>query len=230
MEKTSGPIYMYDMGTSIIDLEKMNLFNPTHAKYNHNTNWLDIIKRNAMFQDYQVKMSGGDGDTRYMFGIGYSSQEGTIDPAAYNRFNMRINLDYKISPKISIANYLAYSYGTSRFFDQGSNWDIHPLYVALTKAPFFSPNYYDDNGTATMRKAGIDELGKSNPALFRDNLQNKGTDNRVDGMIKARWEMNKQTAISTALAISYTNAIEDLRRMNEGIAAGRKSPILMKEE
>lgn len=211
--------YMSDMGTSIIDLEKMNLFNPAHAKYNHNTNWLDIIKRNAMFQDYQVKMSGGDGDTRYMFGIGYSSQEGTINPAAYNRFNMRINLDYKISPKISIANYLSYSYGTSRFFDQGNNWDVHPFYVALTKAPFFSSKFYDDNGIATMREAGIDELGKSNPALFKDNLQNKGTDNRVDGMIKARWDVNRQTAVNTTLAISYTNAIEDQRRMNEGVAA-----------
>ena len=211
--------YMYDMGTSVVDLEKMNIFNPAHTKYNHNTDWLNAIKKNAMYQDYQVKMSGGDGDTRYMFGIGYTSREGTINPAAYNRFNMRINLDYKISPKISIANYLAYSYGTSRFFDQGNNWNIHPLYVALTKAPFLSPKFYDDNGTATMREAGIDELGKSNPVSFKNNLQNKGTDNRVDGIIKARWELNGQTAINTALAISYTNAIEDLRRMNEGLAA-----------
>jgi len=138
--------YMHGMGNTIVDLQQMNIFNSGHPKYNHSTNWLDMVKRNAMFQDYQIKMSGGDGDTRYMFGVGYSSQEGTIDPTAYNRFNMRINLDYKISQKISIANYLAYSYGTSRFYDQGNNWAVHPLYVALTKAPFLSPMYYDDNG------------------------------------------------------------------------------------
>ena len=172
--------YMHNMGNTIVDLQQMNIFNAGHPKYSHSTDWLDMVKRNAMFQDYQVKMSGGDGDTRYMFGVGYSSQEGTIDPTAYNRFNMRINLDYKISQKISIANYLAYSYGTSRFYDQGNNWAVHPLYVALTKAPFLSPMYYDDNGIATTINAGVDELGKSNPAMFKSNLQNKGTDNRVD--------------------------------------------------
>lgn len=209
--------YMYNMGNSVTDLEKMNIFNPEHPKYNHSTHWPDMVKRNAMFQDYQVKMAGGDGDTRYMFGIGYSSQEGTIDPTNYNRFNMRINLDYKISKKISIANYLAYSYGTSRFFDQGNRWGVHPLYVALTKAPFLASSYYDENGIATTLSADVDELGKGNPALFKDNLQNKGTDNRVDGVIKARWDMNSRTAVNTALTISYTNAIEDLRRMEKGM-------------
>jgi len=210
--------YMHNMGNTIVDLQKMNIFNAGHPKYNHSTNWLDMVKRNAMFQDYQVKMAGGDGDTRYMFGLGYSSQEGTINPTAYNRFNMRINLDYRISPKVSIANYLAYSYGTSRFFDQGKNWNVHPLYVALTKAPFLSPMYYDDNGTATTINANADELGKSNPKMFKDNLQNKGTDNRVDGMIKANWAINPKTSVNTALSISYTNSIEDLRRMKEGIS------------
>lgn len=210
--------YMHNMGNTIVDLQQMNIFNAGHPKYNHSTDWLDMVKRNAMFQDYQVKMSGGDGDTRYMFGVGYSSQEGTIDPTAYNRFNMRINLDYKISQKISIANYLAYSYGTSRFYDQGNNWAVHPLYVALTKAPFLSPMYYDDNGIATTINAGVDELGKSNPAMFKSNLQNKGTDNRVDGMIRANWAVAPRTAVSTSLSISYVNSIEDLRRLAEGIA------------
>lgn len=210
--------YMHNMGNTIVDLQHMNIFNADHPKYNHSTNWLDMVKRNAMFQDYQVKMTGGDGDTRYMFGVGYSSQEGTINPSAYNRFNMRINLDYKISPKISIANYLAYSYGTSRFYDQGNNWDVHPLYVALTKAPFLSPMYYDESGIATTINAGVDELGKSNPAMFKNNLQNKGTDNRVDGMIKASWAITPKTSLNTSLSISYTNSIEDLRRLAEGIA------------
>lgn len=209
--------YMYDMGSSIVDLEKMNIFNPGHAKYNHHTNWPDLIKRNAMFQDYQVKMSGGDGDTRYMFGLGYSSQEGTMEPTGYSRFNIRINLDYKISKKISIANYLAYGYGASNFLDQGMNWGIHPLYVALTKAPFLSPFHYDENGIGTTLDADVDELGKSNPALIKDNLKNKGTDNRVDGMIKARWDVGSKTALNTALSISYTNSIEDQRRMEKGI-------------
>lgn len=190
--------YMHGMGNTIVDLQQMNIFNSGHPKYNHSTNWLDMVKRNAMFQDYQIKMSGGDGDTRYMFGVGYSSQEGTIDPTAYNRFNMRINLDYKISQKISIANYLAYSYGTSRFYDQGNNWAVHPLYVALTKAPFFLRCIMM---TMVLPRRSMQEsmnwgkvIRPCSRAIFRTK---HGQPCRRE--IKASWAVNPQTSVSTSL-------------------------------
>lgn len=211
--------YMQLMGKTLKELENNILFDPAHKKYNHNTNWLDEFQKTGLFHDYQLKMRGGDGDTRYMFSLGYASEDENIKEAKYQRFNMRFNLDYKITPKISISNYLSYSYGTSRFFSEGADWDINPIYLALTKAPFMSRNEYDDNGVRIERLAEKDVLGKSNPAVFKDNLKLTGNENRVDGIIKARWQYNKQMALNTYFSASYNSSIEQMNRLAYGIVA-----------
>lgn len=208
--------YMHNIGTPVTELEKNPLFDASHPKYNHNTDWFDQMQRNALFQEYQMKLRGGDGDTRYMFGVGYTSQEETME-SFYNRFNMRINLDYRITPKISISNYLSYAYTSMRFFGQGVDWDVNPLYVAATKSPFFSGNHYSDAGIMTYNKADEDQLGKSNPQLFKDNLKNRGTGNRIDGVIKANWQINSLTGAHTTFSVSYDNTIEEMRRLSYGI-------------
>lgn len=211
--------YMQLMGKTLKELENNILFDPSHKKYNHNTNWLDEYKKNGLFQDYQLKLRGGDGDTRYMFSLGYASQGENIQEAKYQRFNMRFNLDYKITPKINISNYLSYAYGTSRYFSEGTDWDINPIYLALTKAPFMSRNEYDDNGVRIERLADKDVLGKSNPATFKDNLKTTGNENRVDGIIKASWQMNKRSALATYFSASYNSSIDQMNRLAYGIVA-----------
>lgn len=211
--------YMQLMGKTLKELESNILFDPTHEKYKHNTNWLNEFKKDGLFHDYQLKMRGGDGDTRYMFSLGYASQDENIKEANSQRFNMRFNLDYKITSKISISNYLSYAYGTSRFFSEGTDWDINPVYLALTKAPFMSQNEYDDNGVRIERLADKDVLGKSNPAVFKDNLKMTGNENRVDGIIKARWQMNRQMGLATYFSASYNSAIEQMNRLSYGIVA-----------
>lgn len=210
--------YMHNMGRPLPELELNPLFDPSIAKYNNQTDWLGHLQRNAMYQDYQLKMRGGDGDTRYMFGVGYTSQNETIE-SNYDRLSMRINLDYKITPKVSIANYLSYSYASMRFFGQGTDWDVHPIYVAATKSPFFSEYEYGGDGVRTYRLANKDELGKSNPYLFSSNLKNKGTENRVDGIIKVKWDINAANVVHTLFSVDYLNSMEEMRRLSEGIVA-----------
>lgn len=221
MNSTNYRGYLYDymqlMGKTQQELQNNILFNPDHAKYNHNTHWLDEFKKTGLFHDYQLKMRGGDGDTRYMFSLGYASEDENIKEAKYQRFNMRFNLDYKITPKVSISNYLSYSYGTSRFFGEGTEWEVNPIYVALTKSPFMSRMEYDDDGTRIERLANVDVLGKSNPAAFNDNLKNTENENRVDGIIKALWQMNKKMSLGTYFSTSYNNSIERMNRLADGI-------------
>ena len=69
-----------------------------------------------MFSDVHVKMKGGDGDTHYLFSIGYTSENEVLKEAKDQRINMRFNLDFKISPKIKITNLFAYNYGNNRFW------------------------------------------------------------------------------------------------------------------
>ncbi len=217
--------YLYSMmmskGISEADLQGNILFDQNHPKYNHNTDWMDIFRRDAMFKDFQLKMKGGDGDTRYLFSLGYTSDEETIKPAVDNRFNMRFNLDYRITPKIRISNFFSYNYETSRFYGEGTAWDQNPVYLAATKAPFMSSTQYTDGGIRIDRLADADVLGKSNPAVFENNLKNQGIGNRVDALIKAVWNITPKISVNTDLAVSYNAMIEKLHQKAQGIVPDR---------
>lgn len=208
---------MLDKGMSLPELQNNILFDPNHNKYNHNTNWMDEFKRNGLFHDYQLKMKGGDGDTRYMFSLGYASEDETIESSNYQRFSMRFNLDYRITPKIRVSNYLAYNYGTMRFFGEGTDWDVNPVYLAATKAPFMSRYQFSDDGVKIERLAELDVLGKGNPALFKDNLKNRSSENRVDAIVKGTWDIDKHTSLNTDFIINYSAAIEHMNRLSEGL-------------
>lgn len=215
--------YLYSMmesrGILPTDLQKMNIFDASHPKYNHHTDWLNDLTGNGFYQDYNLKMKGGDGNTRYLFSLSYASEDETLKESDYQRFNMRFNLDYKISPKISISNSLSYNYTTLHFAEEGADWDMHPVYLGLTKAPFLSPWHYTDEGVKIIRYEGVDELGKSNPYVFKDNLTNKGIENRVDAIIRGRWDFREDTYVSTDIDVSYNGALEKQHRAAEGIVA-----------
>ena len=210
---------MHEQGASLIDLQKNNMFSLTHKKYNNNTDWMKQIEQDGMFHDYALKIHGGDGDTRYMFGLNYTAQDGTVKNTGYDRFSTRVNLDYKISPKISIINYLSYTFSKSNYYDMGNNWDVNPLYLALTKAPFYSVHYIGEDEIAAARFADSDELGKSNVALLSENLNFRNDNNRIDALVGARWAMDVNSAFSTKLSVTYVNTVETQKRLSYGLVA-----------
>ena len=208
---------MEDRGISPTELQKMEIFNLENPKYNHHTNWLDVFTTNGLYQDYGLKMKGGDGDTRYLFSLSYASQDETLEESDYQRVNLRFNLDYRISPRIEISNSLSYNYTTLHFNEEGANWNLNPVFLGLTKAPFLSKWAYGEDGTQLLNYDDVDELGKSNPMYFKDNLANKGVENRVDAVIKGSWRFLDRTTLSTDIDLSYNGNVEKQHRGHTGI-------------
>lgn len=225
MNATDFRAYLYDMmvsrGVAESELRNNIIFDPQHPKYNHSTDWMKEYERNGMFKDFQLKMKGGDGDTRYLFSVGYTGDNETLIESAQQRFNMRFNIDYKITPKIRISNFFSYNYETARFYDEGTQWEVNPVFLAATKAPFMSAYQYDDAGIWVDRLADADILGKSNPAVFKNNLKNKENGNRIDAVIKANWDITRQTSFNADFMVSYNSIIEKLHRKAQGIVPDR---------
>lgn len=211
--------YLLENGSTQADLDQNPIFDASSPAYNNNTNWLGLITRNAMVSDYHIKLKGGDGDTRYMFSVGYADREGTITESGMNQVNLRFNIDYKLSPKIEIANHLAYTHANFNYAEQGFNYSIHPLFNAATKAPFMSPYLFSESGEITKRLANVDVLGKSNPISLVENMYNKNEDNRVDGKIVGSWLMRPNTYLRSSFVFNYMNLTEKQYRPAYGIVS-----------
>ncbi|MDE5611532.1 MAG: TonB-dependent receptor, partial [Odoribacter sp.] len=212
---------MQDKGIAAGELQQNPLFDPLQPAYGHDTYWPGILGRKGMFSDVHVKMKGGDGDTHYLFSIGYTKENEVLKEAHDQRINMRFNLDFKISPKVKITNLFAYNYGNNRFWGEGTNWLHNPLYVSATKAPFLSKDYYSEEGVKVEQLAGVDALGRTNPAALLAGLTNKGLSNKVDALVRANWSIRRNTSANAEVMVTYNSLTEKMHQPAAGIAPDR---------
>lgn len=61
------------------------------------TDWQDVMTRDAVVQDYQLSVSGGSESTQYYTSVGYFSQDGIVEGTGFDRFTVRTNVDTQIS-------------------------------------------------------------------------------------------------------------------------------------
>lgn len=212
---------MQDKGYSAGELQQNPLFDPAQPAYCHDTYWPGKLQQKGMFSDIHLKMKGGDGDTHYLFSIGYTSESEVLKEAKDQRINMRFNLDFKISPKVKITNLFAYNYGNNRFWGEGTDWLHNPLYISAVKAPFMSKDYYSAEGVKVDQLADVDVLGMTNPAALMNGLKNKGLSNKIDALIRGSWTINEKTSANAEVMVTYNSLTEKLHQPAAGIAVDR---------
>ncbi|MCD8193912.1 MAG: TonB-dependent receptor, partial [Tannerellaceae bacterium] len=63
-----------------------------------NTDWLDLLLQGSGFtHNHALSLNGGNEDTRYAISLGYYNQEGLIKNTSHDRYNVRINVDSKVT-------------------------------------------------------------------------------------------------------------------------------------
>lgn len=83
--------------------EDINLFKDGSDPYGHpNTVWTDYIYRTGVMHKHNLNVSGGSENVKYMASVGYLGQEGTMKNSDRQQFNVRSNLDIKLSDKFNM--------------------------------------------------------------------------------------------------------------------------------
>ncbi|MGV3767116.1 MAG: SusC/RagA family TonB-linked outer membrane protein [Chitinophagaceae bacterium] len=60
------------------------------------TDWFNEISRKGMVQSYDVAMSNGSEKGSYLLSLGYFDNKGIMNTAAFKRYSLRLNSDYKL--------------------------------------------------------------------------------------------------------------------------------------
>lgn len=140
--------------------------------YHNDTKWDDYVYREAISQNYNISVQGGDEVADYNLSLGYVNAQSTLDYNNFTRMNLRFNTDIKLIGDLSTRFDVAYNYNTRNLRDDGVIEDfsketiLSPNFLALIKAPFLSPYQLDSNGNPTEVVADADffasELGLNN--------------------------------------------------------------------
>lgn len=78
------------------------------------TDWQEAIFQRAPMQSYQLSALGGNANTQYSVSGGYFLQEGIILNSDFERYNLRANLDQKVSDRFKVGTSISLSHINSR--------------------------------------------------------------------------------------------------------------------
>jgi TonB-linked SusC/RagA family outer membrane protein len=119
-----------------------------YKKYHNNTDWKDLVNRNALTMNYGINVEGGDAVANYNLSVGYSSAESTLKYNDMQRLNIRFNTDIQLKQELSVRFDASFSNLTRDIRDDGApeGYDdgtpTAPSFLAYVKSPFLSPYTY----------------------------------------------------------------------------------------
>ena len=150
------------------------------------TNWSDETFGTGHTQSYQFSVAGGSEKLTYFLSAGYLSDQGIVDPAQFDRYSVRLNLDNEVKSWLKVGvNFNVLNINTKDTPDNASSGRGGVIMSALNTPPFlkvyksdgsgwFDPNPFQpswENPIAYMR--GSDQLSVDNHIVGSLNLDAK---------------------------------------------------------
>ncbi len=112
---------------------------PDLGTYGKGTNWVEEITRTAMYQNYDISISGAGKKSSYFASASYNQTQGIIDNSGLKRYSVRFKGDREFAKWIKAGINLSYTY---RDQDEnlasigGTSWWGSAIYLN----PFLKPN------------------------------------------------------------------------------------------
>lgn len=200
-----------------------------YNKYNNNTDWDDVIYREAFSQNYGITVQGGDEVASYFLAMGYNGAQSVLEDNDVNRLNIRFNTDINMFKHLFIRFDASYSNVTRNLKDQGApeGYDEGTVtsvnYLGLVKSPMLSPYAYSngkisdvafDNNDEDYLNQALASIGNvnyrlANPASINEygTAQNKNyfENSYLNLAITPKWQFNKHLSISSLFSYTLTN-------------------------
>ena len=200
-----------------------------YNKYNNNTDWNDVIYREAFSQNYGITVQGGDEVASYFLALGYNGAQSVLEDNDVNRLNIRFNTDINMFKHLFIRFDASYSNVTRNLKDQGAPeaYDEGTVtsvnYLGLVKSPMLSPYAYSngkisdvafDNSDEDYLDQALSSIGNvnyrlANPASINEygTAQNKNyfENSYLNLAVTPKWKFNKHLSLSSLFSYTLTN-------------------------
>ena len=163
--------------TSLLDF----INNGGLTDYNGNTDWVDAVTREAKFATTNLSVDASTEKNRFHFGLGYTYDEGLVKHVRYDRLNINLNDEFKISNRLKLGfgvigsrERLPYNSGA---LEQARR--ALPI-IPNGTSPFYTKNPYsiDSNTYQLYAQTPIIQNSESNPMASLELFHDKKIDTR----------------------------------------------------
>lgn len=149
--------------------------------YDGNTDWVDAVTRTANFATTNLSVDASTEKNRFHFGLGYTYDEGLVKHVRYDRLNINLNDEFKLSKRIKIGFGVMGSRERLPYNSDALEQARRALPIISDKTrSFFTKNPYgiDSSNFNLYAQTPIIQNSESNPMATLETFYDKKIDSR----------------------------------------------------
>ncbi len=165
-------------------------------------NYQDYIFRSAIGTDNTVSLAGGSENTKFYTSLGFFSNQGIIKNSDFKRYNMRANLDQKITDWAKVTAGFNYIHSDANEKPDGNSF-FSPMNSVTIIGNFH--DIFTRDALGNLRSVG--ERGRVNPVSVIEDIKQRQTVNRV--IANAKLVLNPVKKLTVDYTIGVDNTIQN---------------------
>ncbi|HEC41497.1 MAG TPA: SusC/RagA family TonB-linked outer membrane protein [Bacteroides sp.] len=195
------------------DKDNIDYFN-----YSQNTDWLGEITRTGQIDDFGFRITGGGEKTIFYSSVNYQNNVGTVINTANKRLTTRLNIDYRISKRLSLNTQISYVniYKDDNWKNKQNGIEYNIRRMAFIKSPNMAIYEHDSKGILTGQYFNpIDSYQGSgelyyNPVAVGNLSSNDRSSNSFQTNFGLRFRANDWLTFRQIVSFQFENAQSSL--------------------
>ena len=181
-----------------------------YYNYAQNTDWIGAISRIGEIDDYGLTVSGGGDNTTFFSSVNYQNNIGTVINTANERLTTRINVDYRISSRLSLNTQINYVNINKEDNYRVGNKNIRRM--AFVKAPNMAIYEHTQNGVQTenyynpINSYQGNGVSYYNPVAIGELSNNDRASNSFQTNFGLRFRVNEWLTLKETVSFQFDNS------------------------
>lgn len=169
-----------------------------------NTDWNDILMRDAFSQDYNLSISGGTEKVNYYTSVGYNNEQGNVRGVGNSRFNITLKTDYRINRYLKIGAAVYANQRKQNTYLTDYNSFTNPIYYSRMANPYQTV-YNEDNSYSYDKnvEGRADTDLDFNIIEERKNTSNVRTDHSLMSIFDATFNYNDMFKLTSQFGLQF---------------------------
>lgn len=177
------------------------------SSYGKGTDWYDLMFRPAPVQEYTMTLTSGTEKLRTSAVAGYYNQDGILINSGYQRYNVRINTEFKASEMLKFGFNIAPSLSNNKTPSiDGIFWRGSLIYNSLLAWPIL--NYKNEDGTLPLTAWAPGLGGFPTPNYYRAAKEITGETDRAKVLTNGFVELQpiKDLVLKSSMNFQYESS------------------------
>lgn len=167
-----------------------------------NTDWQDAIFEVGSVEEYNLSVSGGSENTRYLIGAGYFSEDGVLEGPWYNRLTFRVNSE-TTKGWLTVGENFSFIRSDQKYTNTNQSSFANALSMPPV-IPVYNPDEVSGRGGYGYGNVMYPTYA-SNPVALQQSIDNTETHNRFIGNVFAEIEIFEGLTFKSILGIDHWN-------------------------